>query len=83
MSSYKIRLEGEAETFEDLLRIFIDALGNINDHTNIVKSSGFRMSDTHSSGEFSLDVSLVTNSRFVEVSDPDAGIHGMGNVFGR
>lgn len=58
MSEYKIKLEGRAETYQDLLRILIDALDSINGHTEIIKKSGFRMSDTHSSGEFSLEVQL-------------------------
>lgn len=59
MSKYKIKLEGEAERFQDLLRILIDALGCINDHSHIVRERGFRMRDTHSCGEFDLEITLV------------------------
>ncbi len=58
MSKYKLKLVGEADTFQDLLRILIDALGNINGHTEIVKECGFRMSDIHSCGEFSIEVRI-------------------------
>lgn len=85
MSKYSIKLEGRAETYQDLLRILIDVLGNLNAHEDLVRKSGFRMTvgDRFEGVKFDLDVSLEEDKSCGEMRNPDAGIHGMGNVFGR
>jgi hypothetical protein len=84
MIKYKIKLEGEAETYQDLLGVLIDALDNLNVHTEIIMEHGLKMSDIRSSREFRLEVKLERGDESCyEIRDPDAGMHGMGNVFGR